>query len=216
VPEDIREFIQQLENNPVGLKQLQIESFPQFIDFEAEQGVEIGRVGSEMNLGYAGTYIYWAVEMLIVAIIAYLIMKSTAEEPYCAHCSSWKNEQTYGPYKKSDKIINQLQQGQAPNSKLKSALAAVTNPDISIKMHTCPNCENESEIDVSVQQLVKDKEGNVSEKVLTKMTYPPEAFVFLHAHCAKSVADDETMQQPAARISPHDEEVAETDEHSEP
>lgn len=186
IPEEVRLFIKDLENNPQDLKQLQIESFPQFIDYQAEIGVQIGKVGREMNIGYVGSYIYWAVEIFLVAIIALLIMKSTAEEPYCSECASWKTEQSHGPFRNDNQIMMQLRHGQQPNVELNSEIENKSHDEFLVKLHSCSHCQEESPVDVFVEQIVVDKEGNASEKNIAKMTYPPEAYVALHAHCASA------------------------------
>ena len=65
--------------NPAGARELAeaYASFPGFMNFSARQGVEIkstrGSSSSSkpLNLGFVGSYIYWAVELLIVAGITF-------------------------------------------------------------------------------------------------------------------------------------------------
>ncbi|MGH7223970.1 MAG: hypothetical protein ACRELF_12135, partial [Gemmataceae bacterium] len=90
------------EKLPVNRDQLQDNiSFATYIDFMAKQGVTIGRVvqrGNDkgMNLGHIGSYIYWLVEMLVVAGIVWVMMRKAAAAPFCVGCNAWKDERPLG------------------------------------------------------------------------------------------------------------------------
>src|SRR3954465_10684243 len=66
---------------------LRIQSFPQFMDWQARMGVTIsgthGSSNSDINLGHIGSYIYWLIEMLIVAFVTFAMVKQATAEPYC-------------------------------------------------------------------------------------------------------------------------------------
>ncbi|MFT3878792.1 MAG: hypothetical protein QM703_03915 [Gemmatales bacterium] len=74
-------------------RHLAVDSFFDYIDFAAHEGVTIqhgaGRQGG-MNLGYYGTYIYWLVETLIVAGIVFGMTRRPAQEPFCHLTNEWK------------------------------------------------------------------------------------------------------------------------------
>src|SRR5262249_50463795 len=97
-PPEIQAMIVALEKKPLAMQLWQVHSFSSYLDFAAHMGVSIGSVhdvaakGNKggINLGYIGTYIYWLVEVLIVAVIAFLAAGVRASKPYCGQCSSWK------------------------------------------------------------------------------------------------------------------------------
>ena len=215
-PEEIRNLIKELEAEPEALKIFQIDTFAEFIDFSATQGVSIGKVGRESNIGYVGTYIYWGIEMIIVAGIALSLMLSQSKEPYCTHCDSWKVAQNYGPFKQGDEIIEQLRQGQPCNIALDSALKKNAEAELLVKIHSCPSCQEESAADVFVQRLNVDKEGAVSETNLAKITYPEEALIPLHACCTLSQTPVVSASQLFPKTSQEEtEEETDADEELE-
>jgi hypothetical protein len=64
-----------------------------YMHLQATHGVSIaGRSNSSgINLGYTGSWIYWLVEVGIVAGIAFAIMRGQARQPYCVQGAAWKD-----------------------------------------------------------------------------------------------------------------------------
>src|SRR5688572_23666354 len=76
------------------------DSVPGYLDLQAHYGVTIGKPGRTgdkgMNLGYYGSYIYWLVELLVVAGVTYGMVYGATKEPFCAGCEQWKRPKVLG------------------------------------------------------------------------------------------------------------------------
>lgn len=63
----------------------------------AEEGVSISPVTSSndqgIDLGQTGTWIYWGVELLIIAGIALVGGRNAARNPYCENCDLWMEKE---------------------------------------------------------------------------------------------------------------------------
>lgn len=180
--EEEKAVIEELETNPEGLEALRTNNVWRYMDLMAHRGVEInsGRGGGGINLGYTGSYIYWAIETLIVAGLAYSLMSKAAAAPYCSDCSRWKEAQLYGPFNDSAEIARAVREGtlsQFPND----PQAGVT--DAMITVYTCPNCQHEGTADVLVEKWTTNGKGEVSKKQLTQMTYPGASIPVLATIC---------------------------------
>src|SRR5262249_8509816 len=74
-------------------------AFARFLNDLASVGVTISRTtggGSGMNLGYVGTWIYWIVEVLIVAGVSGAFCWIWARRPFCTRCNTWKTSRVLG------------------------------------------------------------------------------------------------------------------------
>lgn len=178
-------IITELEMNPAGLRALQADNIWKYIDMIARQGVEInpnaGGPGRGINLGYTGSYIYWGVEMLIVAGLAFSLMSHAAGEPYCNECGTWKVAQLFGPFAESQELARSIQQGTLTPFARQSETSPV---DGMIAIFSCPACQPHGETDVRVERWTVNKKGETIKKRLTQMTYPAEAFPVLQVVCA--------------------------------
>ncbi|MCA9264764.1 MAG: hypothetical protein KDA60_12980, partial [Planctomycetales bacterium] len=70
-----------------------------YVDYAAKEGVELtaSRHGTTpINLGYAGTYIYWGIEALIIAAITATMARKRSAEPFCQTCDEWCVERELG------------------------------------------------------------------------------------------------------------------------
>jgi hypothetical protein len=157
-------------------------AFGRFIDQCAVAGVEIaGRAGQKAtNLGYYGSYIYWFVEIVLVAGIAAAIIASVAAAPFCAECGTWKTSRKLGRV----------------NVPRALALEAITSGEIirlagqdigagpgrlSLEVTACPNCGSAAPVDVSFKEVTADSKGNEKQKQIAHVTYPGEALEVLEA-----------------------------------
>jgi hypothetical protein len=173
-PEETQQLVKELEADPEFLKVVKINTLWQHIDYKAHEGVELkGKRGKGINIGYTGSYIYWGVEVLIVAGIALAVMKSSAEEPFCTDCESWKKEVEHGEVGgASADLAAAVREGDLP---LAHAIASGPKGDSLITLWSCPNCGAEAPVDVAVKAVSTNSEGKVEKKDLCKVTYPPEA-----------------------------------------
>ena len=68
-----------------------------YILFRAKEGVSIGRIFSStrLNLGPIFTWIYWPIEIGIIAFITVSTGKKVVKKPFCQSCNSWYTEQKH-------------------------------------------------------------------------------------------------------------------------
>lgn len=193
-PPQIQRLIAELEKEPLALDVWLVRSFPSYIDFAAHAGVTIGGVheiankkDSGLNLGYIGTYIYWAIEVGIVAVIAFGAAALRASKPYCSQCNAWKNSISLGSVRPPvENAVAALHEGDlnrlGENQPLSSTGA------LSVSAAVCPSCQENGPIDVKLEQAVTNKKGQVSKKELAHVTYPGQSLVALRALFARSTA----------------------------
>ena len=198
---DIQQLVQQLEAEPTVLEAFQVQSFPQYMEYQAHQGVEIkGKGGGNgANLGYTGTWLYWGFETLLVAGMALGMMKGSAEDPYCTDENSWKGHVKFGPFQHSPEVLDDLKRGEVrvlpfPVEEDKSALL--------ITLYPSPEFPNERPVDVFLEKLVIDKQGNAKTTNLAKLTYPEKSYVPLLLACGTKLEDESTTQVSEDEDSP--------------
>jgi len=205
IPEEdrasIQELVQQLEADSVTLSALRVETFPQYMEYQAQRGVELkgkrGRNGA--NLGYVGTWIYWGFETLLVAGMALAMMKGSAEEPYCVDEGAWKGHVKLGPFQHSTEVIDNLKRGDVrvlpfPLEEDKASLL--------ISLYPSPEEPDERPVDVFLEKLVIDKQGNAKTSAIAKLTYPEKSFTPLLLACGTKIEDETAEDTPAADEEP--------------
>src|SRR5262249_32779753 len=138
-----------------------IHTFFGYVDFAAHQGVTIGRATSSsstdkgMNLGYVGTYIYWIVELLLVAGIAFVIMKNGAGEPFCPEGQAWKQRRTLMTFRPPlDRVVVALEEGDLLRVMAEEEWTTVTGEGV-LSASVCPECESRGLIDVKLEQVIQ-------------------------------------------------------------
>jgi hypothetical protein len=92
LPADQRDVLYQAGNTPaderdkIELAIGALNSFAGYMNLQAREGVQFKKAsgsGKGTNLGYYGSYIYWVVEVLIVAGITFAMVKGATAEPFC-------------------------------------------------------------------------------------------------------------------------------------
>jgi hypothetical protein len=159
--------------------------FVRFVDSRAREGVTIGhgraRGGNGMNLGYAGSYIYWLVEMGFVGFIAFGLMRTASQQPLCELCQGWKKERTVGclPDGNTDVASGALLEGHL------LTLLQHTDPSgptgLILKAASCPDCGPRSTVDVALVQVSLNAKGQQQWKEISRVSYPGDALAFLDA-----------------------------------
>ena len=156
--------------------ELRVASFPQYMDAMALQGVQIkGRGGSASNLGYTGSYIYWGLEVLLVAGITFFMVRLQATQPYCRVHDEWKTETVLGGFNGEPQTV-----AAALNSGDLSRLAAA-GPDPQggsavLSAFTSPSCTDQStDVVYAVTGVTVDKKGNVQRKLLARSVWPGDS-----------------------------------------
>ena len=128
------------EADPAVAEARNIESFVAYIDWAAKQGVSLTSshgAGAGSNLGYAGTYIYWISEALVIAGMCVFMTRSRAAQPFCVHCESWMTETEIITLTCDAKAASKaIQSGDL--ERLPSMFAA--NKETSLSLHRCDNC----------------------------------------------------------------------------
>src|SRR5262249_30769619 len=119
---------------------------------------------------YVGSYIYWLVELAIMAGIALGVTASHAARPFCALCGRWKEAKQLGVIKlagptglelfRSGELGRQIQGRPGPTA---GTIA------------TCPVRAAESTVEVKLEEVWQNKRGEVMRKNLGMLTYPGEA-----------------------------------------
>jgi hypothetical protein len=154
------------------------ESVPGFLELQAHYGVTIGKPGrsgeSGINLGYAGSYIYWLIELLVVAGITYAMVRSATREPFCADCEQWKSPKVLGFFGAEPALATAaVQSGDLAKIGRSSPTQEITN--VRLTAHACDGCVDKGEADLKLELLTTDKEGKLQSKMLAHMTYPAKA-----------------------------------------
>jgi hypothetical protein len=164
-------------------------SFFTFIDGRAEDGVRIGRVahgGDGMNLGHVGSYIYWLVEMIIVAVIAWVMMQTAAAAPFCIGCNLWKTKRPIAMIDVPEErlAVQAIQDGDVV--RLLECASPVREVGLLLETAACPACSDSGEVDVSLERLTKNDKGQKQTATVVRVTYPGEVLPFLDGSATAS------------------------------
>jgi hypothetical protein len=149
--------------------------FFDYIDATAEVGVSIthspvGKGGT--NLGYIGTYIYYLVEIFIVAGVSLAVVTVAASKPYCSRCNNWKKKYYLGHLDNPpDHAAQSVRLGELQALQPSKGTSSL----VRLFVHVCPDCRGEGAIDVLVQQVSRNEKNEEQVTALVHATYPPEA-----------------------------------------
>jgi hypothetical protein len=176
----------------------------EYLDWRATQGADLAlpKVRKNINLGYTGSYILWAVEALIVGAIAAGFMALRSQKPFCTACNLWKEERSLGRL--------DLDAARAQEIFSSGALAELAGEDLARKdgslgvtIRVCGRCLEECPVDVRLTQFTKKKDKEESSE-LAHLTYPGPALRVLEALLAplEAPAEGEAGFPPADH--PHD------------
>lgn len=167
---------------------LQVESFPEYIDFRARMGVTI----KKMNLGYYGTYIYWIIELLIITGIVFSMVRKTAREPFCPLTHTWKTERCGTHFQipaelGTEAIVAALQEGAIGKISEVKKQTGMDSPEnmipLRLYVYASPQHEEPCTVDVRLASVLPGKQENVEEKELAMVTYPAQALAALETLC---------------------------------
>jgi hypothetical protein len=159
---------------PGGEEAVRSISFPQYMNLAAKAGVTIGRRGGGLNLGYWGSWIYWTVELVGVAVLALIGTVGGAAQPFCSRCGSWKDDATLGH------LTGDPERAKDALEKGKIDALAEHEPDRSrghlrLSMPHCKTCRHRSPIDLKLERVTKNDKGEEEKNELAHVTYPGEA-----------------------------------------
>jgi hypothetical protein len=164
-------------------KQMKVTNFFEYVDYAAHVGVSLKRAGhgdQGMNLGYIGTYIYWIVEALIVALVALAMTHKSASEPFCTACERWKTSHTLGSVLGSPQdVLDVLRSGHPGRLRLHQP---TSNPgELAFTVWECPKCEAAAPFEIKLQHVTQSAKNETRTKDLGCFTYPGEALPVLEA-----------------------------------
>ncbi len=194
LPQETRDVIEELESNPLFLQYLQVQSFPEYLDYVASLGVTISRSRKEddLNLGYAGSWIYWGLEALIVAGISLYVMKSTAADPFCAASNQWKTAVNYGVLPHHHDWLSDWKTGRITPVDWSNHEIPW---DILVTVYSSPEFPDTEPIDVFLNQMQTNAKGETSNKNLVKLRFPGEAHPLIRAFCTVPATDDDDVEE---------------------
>ena len=180
--------------NPNGARELveAYDSFQGFMNFEARQGVEIKSTrGSSssakpLNLGFVGSYIYWVVELLIVAGVTFAMVRGQTREPFCTECSLWKSFRRLGAFGGEPETALAGVTGGDVNA-LAAAQPGVLDSPLELHVAECDNCRRAG-ANVKLEQLTTNHKGQLERKVLAHTVWPAESVSVLDSLFAPPAA----------------------------
>jgi hypothetical protein len=183
---DYQRFLGQVEEKLPGTRaELAAKGFglPQFIDFRAREGVTIGRLGhgdKGINLGYYGSYVYWGLEVLLIAGIALVMLRAAAAAPFCAACSGWKERRYLARVDTpAHEQVETLRDGELVGLLQRSWPAK--GEGLLLKASVCPRCGADAPVDVALESHTTNEKGEKKVKELAHFTYPGDVLPFLDA-----------------------------------
>jgi len=183
LPDDMREALRAAGPRAQPLKMY--ESFFGFMDGAAEIGVEIKSTrggGKETNLGYVGSWIYWGLEVLIIAGISFAMVRSKASEPFCTDCGTWKNRVQIAAMGVTGDRLDQTVRDGEPWAVLKDGSPPPEREAADLYVDVCPHCQEKAPFEVQTVRRMWNKKREIKGvKNYARVTYPSEALPVLLA-----------------------------------
>jgi hypothetical protein len=172
-----REYLQEaLELSQVfSAEAREVNSFTSYLDWSARQGVEISSSrgsSTPLNLGHTGSYVYWGVEALIVALISAAMARSRASEPFCVTCDAWKTQRELGVVSAKAKAVAEIvEAGRLADL---PALPATSGEQTAISVYECPGCAPEEHTVLDVESITYNQGSRVKSQT-ARVVYPRKA-----------------------------------------
>jgi hypothetical protein len=165
------------------LKLASVNNMLDYMNLEAERGVQLkghaSSSGDGINLGFYGSYIYWGIEVLIVAFITFAMVKGAAQEPYCAACDRWKNVSHLGYFASDPATASQAVRSGDLNA-MRQANATFKSTPLRVSAATCVNCPpGQGAVDLNLESITLDNKGKEQKQTVAHATYPAEAMPYL-------------------------------------
>jgi hypothetical protein len=152
-----------------------------YIDIEAQAGVVIGEnPNNGFNLGYAGSYIYFAFEAVLASAFAFGIARGGALAPYCHTCKRWKKPRSLAslPHVPAGVAVEALRAG-ALLELLETGTPVVTSFGLNLKAFACPRCGGDDTIVAVVEQITTDARGRRMTRAIGQYVYPGEVLALV-------------------------------------
>jgi hypothetical protein len=171
----LNDVLAEFESDPEVRAAMAISSFTSYLDWSARQGVEISSAygnSKGLNLGHTGTYLYWGVEALIVALISATMPRRRAGAPFCPACDTWKNERELGWLRAQAKVVGEVVQ----SGRLADLPATVGTSDdqVIVSAYECPFCTEQPEVVLEVNAVTYNH-GSRDKSPTARAVYPRKA-----------------------------------------
>jgi hypothetical protein len=162
---------------PAAIRAARVTSLPLYFDMQAHEGVRIGRSGwLDVQLGHAGSYAYWALEVLLAVAVAFALAYRAAAAPFCERCGRWMVERRLGGIRPpADQAVEALRTGDL--GRLHPNAAPTAGREIRLTMASCPQCGTTSAMTLRLDRVRIGRDGNAtaSPHMLAHATYPGDA-----------------------------------------
>lgn len=172
-PANIQQFVNHINQNPNDLAFFRARSLPSYLHYMATEGVTLTKAGRSkgVNLGYVGSFIYWGVELLIIAGMAVVISKAATCEPYCLQCDRWKESRTVGSLDISaETALATLESGDLTG--LHGLGTHHEDGPLLLSIWVCPNCGASAPFEVRLLKVVQKDKGKTENQTLGTFTMP--------------------------------------------
>jgi hypothetical protein len=162
-----------------------------YLDQQARKGIPVHFRRIHFNLGYFGSYIYWVVEILIVAILVVAIMRGCAADPFCTQCQSWKEKRPLGKLTMApETAIHIFTEGEVV--RLADQDFPPGEGQVNITAWVCKDCGSQAPVDIKLDQVTKNTKNEEETAELAYLTYPGKALPVLLSLFAPAVSPVET------------------------
>ncbi len=161
-----------------------------YLDWQARRGVLISRYGGEggIRLGYAGSYGYWGLEIVLAAIAAALLAARAAAAPACSRCRSWMTDRLRADVQVSaTTALLAVSTGDIERLGLKDERKIDPGQTLRITVCCCPRCAAASYATVRLERVLLGRDGTprAAPKLLAQTSYPGAAVAALETMFAK-------------------------------
>lgn len=174
--QELLALLDDVEGDEELRRALQVTSLWSYMDFAAWLGVEIAppHARDGLNLGRAGTWIYWLVEGAIITWVAYQMMRTAASRPYCLNCHQWKEAEPWETIAAGSQVVESLSKGEARRFPVAGANKEYA---LAVTAFHCPCCAEKNNMEVVVEKIVAvSGSGNQRRYTLATISFPPEAY----------------------------------------
>ena len=171
----LKEVLAEFESDPEVRAAMAVNSFTNYLDWSARQGVEISSAygnSKGLNLGYTGTYVYWGVEALIVALISAAMPRRRASAPFCVACDAWKTERELGWLRAPAKVVGEVVQSGGLADL--PATAGTSDDQVGISAYECPLCTERQDVVLEVNAITYNN-GSRDKSPTARAIYPRQA-----------------------------------------
>lgn len=146
-----------------------------FLAASAEEGVQVGRVGSssssQINLQGTMAWIYWGIELLLVMGGAVLLGRAQVVQPFCESCDEWMGKEKGVGILTQDKVAEGLRLAQAgmfrPFGELlvETTFAQNQQPYVAVIARQCDHCTS-SDVHLALRQVTYNKKNQVESRYI--------------------------------------------------